>query len=243
MGREVRRVPPNWQHPQEEKVDMRRQRLEMRYKPMRDRSAESDWEAWQKDFAAWLAGEHDRIIAEYGATDYPKAEPYRAFCKWHGQPPGPDYYLPAWDESTATWWQVYETVSEGTPVTPPFATPEELIDYLVANGDFWDQSRRAEGNSTMSCGPWEREAAEKFVKRGWAPSMMLRMDAEGRTTAAQRVVLEDLLAAAFPVIREAEQRADFRDGTYDPEAHVELTLTIAELLALDAAIDKALEST
>jgi len=65
-----------------------------------------------------------------------------------------------------TWFQAYETVSEGTPVTPPFATQEELIDYLATRGDFWDQHRGE--------GPWPRENARKFVLgSGWAPSMIV----------------------------------------------------------------------
>jgi hypothetical protein len=62
------------------------------------------------------------------------------------------------------WWQVWETVSEGSPVTPAFSTPEELIEYLVANGDSWDQKRLDGG--------WERSSAEQFVKSGWAPSLI-----------------------------------------------------------------------
>jgi hypothetical protein len=59
-------------------------------------------------------------------------------------------------------------------VTPAFATAEELIDYLVANGDYWDQERRKEGESEMQCDPWPREAAEKFVRgSGWLPSMIV----------------------------------------------------------------------
>ena len=74
----------------------------------------------------------------------------------------------------ATWWQVYETVSEGTPVSPPFATPDELIDYLVAHGDFWDQQRRERGDTIMNNDPWSREQAEAFVRGpGWAPSMVV----------------------------------------------------------------------
>jgi hypothetical protein len=64
-----------------------------------------------------------------------------------------------------TWFQVYETVSEGTPVTPPFATKEELVDYLVANGDFWDQHR--------GDGGWSRENAEAFVGAGFAMSLVV----------------------------------------------------------------------
>lgn len=62
------------------------------------------------------------------------------------------------------WWQVWETVSEGSPVTPAFATRGELIDYLVAVGDAWDQ-KRGEGG-------WKREAAESFVETEWAPSLI-----------------------------------------------------------------------
>ena len=73
-----------------------------------------------------------------------------------------------------TWWQVYETVSEGTPVTPPFETREELVEYLVANGDFWDQKRRTEGRSSMPCEPWPRKQAESFVfGSGWSPSLVV----------------------------------------------------------------------
>lgn len=62
-------------------------------------------------------------------------------------------------------WQVWENVSEGSPVTPAFATAEELIDYLVKYGDAWDQHR--------GDGGWNRENAECFVKRGFAMSILV----------------------------------------------------------------------
>lgn len=60
------------------------------------------------------------------------------------------------------WWQLWETVSEGSPVTPAFATREELIDYLVEGGDCSDR-KYGEGG-------WKRENAESFVEAGWGPS-------------------------------------------------------------------------
>lgn len=63
------------------------------------------------------------------------------------------------------WWQVWETVSEGSPVTPAFATADELIDYLVEKGDAWDQKRGHPG--------WKYESAKAFVESGWAPSAMV----------------------------------------------------------------------
>lgn len=64
-----------------------------------------------------------------------------------------------------TWWQVWETVSEGSPVTPAFATRAELVNHLVRNGDQWDQQR--------GDGGWSRESAESFVKTEWFPSMIM----------------------------------------------------------------------
>lgn len=173
MGREIRRVPPDWEHPQDDKYDIRTGQTEKQYLPMYDRSCEEAWTGWQREFVEWQNGEHDRVRGEYGDADYPKDQPYAAFCQWHGTPPDPDYYRPQWADGTATWWQVYETVSEGTPVSPPFATQEELVEYLVANGDLWDQKRRAEGRRSMPCEPWSRKQAEAFVMgSGWAPSLV-----------------------------------------------------------------------
>jgi len=73
---------------------------------------------------------------------------------------------------TGDGWQLWQTVSDG-PVTPVFATPEELIDYMsqpcdcgqVWCGDPWPSMPGGKG--------WRREIAEKFVRgRGWAPSLV-----------------------------------------------------------------------
>lgn len=61
-------------------------------------------------------------------------------------------------------WQVWETVSEGSPITPVFPTREALIDYLVEGGDRWDRKRGSGG--------WSRENAEQFVSDAWAPSLI-----------------------------------------------------------------------
>lgn len=55
--------------------------------------------------------------------------------------------------------QVWETVSEGSPITPPFESKEALVKYLVQNGTDWDE-------------PWSRDSAENFVGAEWAPSLV-----------------------------------------------------------------------
>jgi len=152
MGREIRMVPPNWKHPQTEKYG------QLRDQPMYN-------ETFDKRFSEWLA-DFDRI--RMGAMTDLERECYpQGLREWlvdEGVPPDPAYYRP-WKDEEATWVQVWETVSEGCPVSPPFATKAELVDYLAANGDFWDQKR--------GDGPWDRAAAEKFVEAGWAPSMII----------------------------------------------------------------------
>ncbi len=190
MGREIRRVPPNWEHPRRNcphspwagGCDEAKSHGGKCYQPLYDRDFETAAQNWLDEWAEWTAGEFGRVMAKHPDLDYKADEPFRAFCTWHGEFPDPEYFRPKWDESAATWFQVYQTVSEGSPVTPPFATREELVDYLVAHGDFWDQSRRKEGRySDIRCDPWERAAAEKFVNGGWAPSMLITTGAAGTT--------------------------------------------------------------
>jgi len=153
MGREIRRVTPHWEHPRFTKDDARDSRDVGQYKSLYNQDYESASAEWIDGFDAWRKGEHKSQPCDY--------------CKhfWeYSNPPDVELYRPKF-EKEPTWYQVYETVSEGSPVTPPFATQDELIDYLVNNGDEWDE-RRGEGG-------WSRENAEAFVARGHAMSMMV----------------------------------------------------------------------
>lgn len=159
MGRELRMVPPNWEHPK-----VMRANGQEGYQPMFDQRFEDAASEWKAAFTKWEAGERP----EWFSDKYKDNE----YWEYNGGPPDREYYR-TWTDEDGTWFQVWETVSEGTPVSPPFETKGELIEYLVANGDYWDQSRRREGRTTMNCDPWSREAAEKFVNGpGWAPSMV-----------------------------------------------------------------------
>ncbi|MGY4224366.1 hypothetical protein ACVMIH_001727 [Bradyrhizobium sp. USDA 4503] len=48
--------------------------------------------------------------------------------------PDPARYMPAWPAAERTHWQLYETTSAGTPVSPPCPSPEALAKWL-ANHD------------------------------------------------------------------------------------------------------------
>lgn len=69
----------------------------------------------------------------------------------------------AWESSEppiGEGWQLWETVSEGSPISPVFATAEELATWMTRN--------RCTVNGPMS----SYEAALKFVQAGWAPSFI-----------------------------------------------------------------------
>jgi hypothetical protein len=149
MGREVRMVPPNWEHPRKESGE---------YHPLHDQDFEERAAEWFAECVQWSKGEHADQKDE--SENWRKA--YKYYWQWAGDPPDKEYYRPKWADGEATWFQVYETVSEGTPVTPPFATKAELVEYLATKGDFWSQQR--------GTGPWDRESATQFVGDGWAPS-------------------------------------------------------------------------
>jgi len=63
--------------------------------------------------------------------------------------PKPHYYHPKFENPVC--YQVYEEVSEGTPVSPVFDTPEEVEAWLIGTGV-------------------SPEAAKKFVEIGWCLS-------------------------------------------------------------------------
>lgn len=149
MGREIRKVPKTWEHPK---------KTDGGYQPLYDDSFNECAEEWLQNCILWSSKDHPEQQGEDPAD-------YQYFWEWEGDPPDREYYRPEWTDEERTCIQMYETVSEGTPVSPVFETPEELVDYLVEHGDYWDQSRGHGGRS--------RESAEAFVKSGWAPSFAI----------------------------------------------------------------------
>lgn len=155
MGREIRRVPPNWKHPLKEGEDAEyrsfRGHTYPNFQPKFEESFKEAASNWKKGF-----NEHKPS----------KENDFAEYWEFEGNPPDRDWFVDYNDEEP-TWFQMYETVSEGTPVTPPFETQQELIDYLCTQGTYWVPT------------PWNRDSAEKFVSSGYAPSMAVHQSASG----------------------------------------------------------------
>ena len=158
MGREIRRVPPDWEHPRWTEDDAPYNSLRSvvgEYRTLFDESYSEAVRRWVAGFQAFL-------------INHPSGVDANGCSYWEGEsPPDKNHYRDReWNEEEATHYQVYETVSEGTPVTPHFATKDELVDYLVEHGDFWDQ-RRGDGG-------WTLANAKDFVEREYACSLVIK---------------------------------------------------------------------
>ena len=137
MGREVRRVPAVWQHPKNE-FD--------RYKPL-------------------YPGERYEANAT-GFMEKANAKGLQEAIDWYGQAPDQNDYMPNWPASERTHYMMYEDTSEGTPISPAFATPEELARWLA------DTGASSFGKDTASYEGWLRVA-----QGGWAPCAVFTPEA------------------------------------------------------------------
>lgn len=84
---------------------------------------------------------------------------------------------------TGDGWQLWETVSEGSPVSPVFSTADELAQWLTT-----DEGGRASGPSRT---PMTISQARAFVGIGWAPTGFI--DAGGVHDGAEYVGTAEVL--------------------------------------------------
>jgi hypothetical protein len=162
MGREVRRVPADWQHPKKWNSYCG----EMAHAPLFEGGRGGGYEKqaadWDEEYAKWQRG-LCRCHSPGGGWQLVE-EKYRntRYTDYGGTRPSPDDYMPNWPEDQRTHYMMYEDTSEGTPISPAFATPEELARWLV------DNEASAFGKSTASYEGWLAVA-----RGGFAPSCVL----------------------------------------------------------------------
>lgn len=122
MGREVRRVDKDWRHPRDE----RGQFIPLYGVPWLN--AWTEWEIGRRSF------ERGRM-REFLSGRWKPAPADCTWEEWHGSEPRPEDYMPA--EAFGDWFLMYETCSEGTPVTDstvPTYTASALAWHLAHEG-------------------------------------------------------------------------------------------------------------
>lgn len=120
MGRELRRVPPGWEHPRDG---------DGQYIPLHDQSYEAALADWHYANRLWEEGRHP------DQAKYAEAQECASYEDWADPPPSPEYYRQrSWTEDEATCWQVYENITEGTPVSPVLPTLDDVRNWLLQDG-------------------------------------------------------------------------------------------------------------
>lgn len=116
VGREIRRVPKDWQHPRDE---------EGGFKPLYDEDYQSACRKWWADAMAHHNAEtfcpESEERADGGMNEW--------WWDWDGPPPSEASYRPAFTEP-ADHYQIYETVTEGTPCSPVFSSLDEMANWM-----------------------------------------------------------------------------------------------------------------
>lgn len=137
MGREVRMVPADWEHPKNEHGN---------YIPLHGRSFKAERDEWDAGKHQWDAGMRWNYGAgKFVAKDDDMTYPYE---EWAGGRPESEDYMPDWPESERTHLMMYEDVSEGTPISPAFENAEDLARWLA------DNNASACGSETATYEQW-----------------------------------------------------------------------------------------
>jgi hypothetical protein len=86
---------------------------------------------WLQQHNQWLDGTHKDLIEEPGLK-----EEYPFYAMYGGNPPDVEYYqTKKYSEDELTHIQLYQTTSEGTPISPVFKADEleKLCEYAAEN--------------------------------------------------------------------------------------------------------------
>jgi len=137
-GREVRMVPENWEHPKDEN---------QHYIPLFDGSYyEKDLKLWDESAEKFSKG----LQTDFEGGWYPLEDEYKSmsYTEYDGPRPEKADYMPNWNVDTNVLYVMYETTTEGTPISPAFKTKEKLAKWL------YDNKASAFGNYTATYEEW-----------------------------------------------------------------------------------------
>lgn len=122
MGRQLRKVPANWEHPKNDEGE---------YKPMHNEFYGEALNKWLQNHNQWLDGTHPDLI-----EDPLLKEKYPFYAMWDDNAPDVEnYQTKKYSDEELTHIQLYETTSEGTPISPVFKANEleKLCEWASEN--------------------------------------------------------------------------------------------------------------
>lgn len=124
MGRQLRKVASNWQHPKNENGN---------YIPLLDGKFSERLAKWEEENEQWEKGFRDDWNGGWKPREADELN--MTFAEWDGEKPVKEDYMPEWKEEELTHIQLYENTSEGTPISPVYLASEieKLCEYAAEN--------------------------------------------------------------------------------------------------------------
>ena len=120
--RQLRRVPADWNHPKNASGTL--------VPLFQDLELKRSQEIWDRGQQLWDDGFY---AGEYG-RDKPKplTDEQKSSCysDWVGNRPEDEAHMPLWPDEKRTHYQLYETSTEGTPISPVMDSLESLAKWL-----------------------------------------------------------------------------------------------------------------
>lgn len=144
MGRELRRVPENWEHPKDENG---------RYIPMFNIYYGDVLKEWLEGNEKWENGTHPDL-----ACNPELKEEYPFYAMWDSFPDPKHFQIKKYSEEELTHIQLYENTSQGTPKSPIF--PKEDLDKLC---EYAAENCTVFGYRKTTKEEWKRMLSEGFV--------------------------------------------------------------------------------
>jgi hypothetical protein len=124
MGRELRRVPLDYEHP----TDREGRDLH----PMFDEVYSDVLAEYEREKALWEKGEHEDQREGGLAVSGARRTATGTWEDWAGDPPDPAYYRQESWEGRELGIQLWENTTEGTPLSPVFADTDVGLRALAA---------------------------------------------------------------------------------------------------------------
>jgi len=150
MGREIRLVPKNWEHPKNDRGHI----------PLYGYSYSVQVKEWDAGKEQWDRGFYKSYN---GWNEINEGVKSSSFEEWTGERPLKEDYMPDWSKDEMTHYQMYETVTEGTPISPVMGTLESLAHWLT------DNKANAGAGGTASYESWL-----EICTGGWSPTFTMR---------------------------------------------------------------------
>lgn len=124
MGRQLRKVAANWQHPKNKNGN---------YIPLLDGKFSERLAKWEEENAQWEKGFRDDWSGGWKQREADELN--MTFAEWDGEKPVKEDYMPEWKDEELTHIQLYENTSEGTPISPVYLATEieKLCEYAAEN--------------------------------------------------------------------------------------------------------------